>query len=147
MTSRKSILPLLFLSLLIILTTTGCGAGKTPEWVARRWMTNITKYAREDVLDDTCAAKQEEVTAVLDNYEETIISNGLDVDTFKAKTDISTVEFEVLSQTEDTTTLSVTGIYVTTINNNPNTTEMDEVWKMVMEDGAWHWCGDAEISQ
>lgn len=129
------------LTLIGVCLLTACGTGETPESAAEEWLEALANMDGNELLERTCAEQQ-------GNVQEA----GLWLSAFavlaqsftgqQTEADISDLNFAVVDKSGDTARVRVSGQIRTAVLAVAQVQEVDEVWRMVREDGKWKWCGN-----
>jgi len=126
--------------LTLISVLAACGLGDSPEKGAQEWLQAFANLDGNKLAERTCAAQQANVqqaglwASVFNIFgQQTIGQQG--------KTDVSDLKFTTVNRSGNTARVRVTGQIRVSVLALSQTEEVDETWRMVLEDGKWKWCG------
>lgn len=132
----------LLLTFALVSALTACGLGDSPEKAAQEWVQAFANLDGNKIAERTCAAQQANVqqaglwNSVFNLFGQQTVGQ-------QAKTDVSGLKFTTVSSGGNTANVRVIGQVRVAILALSQTQDVDEIWRMVQEDGKWKWCGQA----
>lgn len=135
----------LILFVLVIISLSACTQG--PEQAAEKFLEASMNMDGNQVIEYTCLSERETMQT-LGLYESafSLVGQllpqlfGLDLD-IPFEIDTSDVHYVAVSNNGQTASVRVTGDVRYSVMAFADVIDVDETWRMVLEDGKWKWCG------